>query len=288
MKVGDNIRRLRELHDLTQRDLGTVIGVSDKAVSTWENGYKEPRPTTLKKLAAYFGVSLDELMGNRENVGNGKPDPVLATTFAHLCGGHGVSPEQIAYDLGIPMSRVQELAAGFCPTDDEANRLSEYFASPRSVLRDGTSVLTADLRNVIPLPATRSRRIAVLGRVPAGIPIEAVTDVVEEIELTGHAVDDGYDYFGLLVTGESMLPEYRDGDTVIVRRQAVAETGDDVVAYVGDSDATLKRLTITGNGLQLRPLNPAYNTLSFTQAEVAALPITIAGVVVEQRRVRRR
>lgn len=287
MKVGDNIRRLRELHDLTQRDLGTVIGVSDKAVSTWENGYKEPRPAALKKLASYFGVSLDELMGNSGS-GAETPDPTLAATFAHLCSGHGVSPEQLAHDLSIPLSRVQELAAGFRPTDEEAGLLSAYLSSPRSVLRDGTSPLSADLHNVVPLPHSRSRRIAVLGRVPAGIPIEAVTDVVEEIELTGHAATDGYEYFGLLVTGESMLPEYRDGDTVIVRRQATAETGDDVVAYVGDSDATLKRLTLTGNGVQLRPLNPAYNTLSFTQAEVASLPITIAGIVVEQRRVRRR
>ena len=126
-----------------------------------------------------------------------------------------------------------------------------------------------------------------LGRVPAGIPIEAITDIIEEIDLSGHSVQDGYDYFGLLVTGDSMLPEYRDGDIVILRMQQTAQTGDDVVAYIGNSDATLKRLTVTENGIQLRPLNPSYEIRSFSNEEIRTLPVTIAGIVIEQRRTRR-
>ena len=78
-----------------------------------------------------------------------------------------------------------------------------------------------------------------------------------------------------------------DGDIVIVRQQNVADTGDDVVAYIGGYDATLKRLTITPGGLQLRPLNAAYEVRSFTNEEILRLPVTIAGVVVEQRRRRK-
>lgn len=288
MTVGDNIRRLREMHELTQRDLGRIAGVSDKAVSTWENGYKEPRMASLKKIAEYFGVSvsdlLDTVVSDPEEI-----NPQYARTFSHLCDSWGRTPEQVAHDLSMPMARIQQLLAGYRPTEEEAIRFSNYFESPRSVLRDGTSPLTPDLPNVVPLsPPRQSRRVPVLGRVPAGVPIEAVTDIVEEIELTGSAVHDGYEYFGLLVTGDSMLPEYRDGDVVILRAQPTAETGDDVVAYIGSSDATLKRLTVTENGLQLRPLNPAYEIRSFSNDEVRALPVTIAGIVVEQRRIRRR
>ena len=126
-----------------------------------------------------------------------------------------------------------------------------------------------------------------LGRIPAGVPVEAVEDVIDYIDLPDRLSRSDYAYFSLLVTGNSMYPEYMDGDIVIVRQQNVADTGDDVVAYIGGYDATLKRLTITPGGLQLRPLNAAYEVRSFTNEEILRLPVTIAGVVVEQRRRRK-
>lgn len=57
MSIGDNIKKLRELNDLTQTELGRIAGVSDKAVSTWENGYAEPRMGAVQKMADYFKVA---------------------------------------------------------------------------------------------------------------------------------------------------------------------------------------------------------------------------------------
>lgn len=249
MVIGENIRRLRELHELTQRELGTIAGVSDKAVSTWENGIKMPRMTAIKRMADYFGIPAGDLLED--------------------------DAQRIRW-------------ASTAPTTEQGGLLDGQSARARTVLKDGSSPLTPDLRNVRPVHLfPTSRRIPVLGRVPAGIAIEAVTDIIEEIDLSGHSIQDGYDYFGLLVTGDSMLPEYRDGDIVILRIQQTAQTGDDVVAYIGNSDATLKRLTVTENGIQLRPLNPAYEIRSFSNDEIRTLPVTIAGIVIEQRRTRR-
>ena len=287
MTIGDNIRRLRELHELTQRELGAIAGVSDKAVSTWENGFKTPRMTAIKRMAAYFGIPAGDLLDDTHK------ETTQSVTFSAIlsqwCLSWGRTPEQVAEELHLSTNRMQQLMAGTTPTEEEVTLLSSYFRTPHTVLRDGTSPLAEDLHNVKPIhlfPA--SRRIPVLGRVPAGVPIEAVTDVIEEIELSGHSVQDGYDYFGLLVTGDSMFPEYLDGDIVILRVQQTAETGDDVVAYIGNADATLKRLTVTENGIQLRPLNPAYEIRSFSNDEIRTLPVTIAGIVIEQRRTRRR
>ena len=82
--------------------------------------------------------------------------------------------------------------------------------------------------------------------------------------------------------------DLRIGCSNIVIERIVGQTGDDVVAYIGNSDATLKRLTVTENGIQLRPLNPAYQIRSFSNDEIRTLPVTIAGIVIEQRRTRRR
>ncbi len=321
MSIGENIRRLREQHGLTQRELGEIAGVSDKAVSTWELGIKEPRLGAVARIAAHFGVSKSAILDDTA------PASAFAAVLEQLCAAWGRTPERLERDLGFSHGRLLMLRRGTAsPTAAELDTLSAYFRTPRAVLL-GETVLPEG-SNVAPLPPERGipsprprrvmpplsytpvgsssfgtslrderahiiplsvrRRIPVLGRVPAGVPIEAVTDVVEELELDTRLSSSGYDYFGLLVTGDSMYPEYRDGDIVILRVQSTAETGDDVVAYIGGSDATLKRLTVTENGIQLRPLNPDYAARSFTRQEVLSLPVTIAGVVVEQRRTRRR
>lgn len=323
MSIGENIRRLREQHGLTQRELGEIAGVSDKAVSTWELGLKEPRLGAVARLAAHFGVSKSAIL---DDAAPSSPPSAFPAVLERLCAAWGRTPERLAHDLGFSHGRLLMLRRGTAaPTDAELDALAAYFHTPRAVLL-GEAVLPEG-SNVAPLPPERDipsphprrvtppptytpvqpsfggtlrdsgariiplsvrRRIPVLGRVPAGVPIEAVTDVVEELELDTRLSSSGYDYFGLLVTGDSMYPEYRDGDIVILRVQSTAETGDDVVAYIGGSDATLKRLTVTENGIQLRPLNPDYAARSFTRQEVLSLPVTIAGVVVEQRRTRRR
>lgn len=281
MSIGNNIRRLRESHQLTQKELGAIAGVSDKAVSTWEKGIKEPRMGAIQKLAEHFGIPKSALLDDPP-----PPDTAFGNTIDRLCAAWGRSPQTVERDLGMPHGRLAMLRQGSAQLyQEELDHLQAYFGVPTLYPPP-----PQDKPNVVPLirPATQTRRIPVLGRVPAGVPVEAITDVVEEIELDPRMAADGYDYFALLVTGDSMVPEYRDGDIVIVRVQATADTGDDVVAYVGGSDATLKRFTRTTGGIQLRPLNTAYPVRSFTHSQVLALPVTIAGIVVEQRRVRRR
>lgn len=282
MAIGDNLKRLREEHGLTQRELGRIAGVSDKAVSTWEKGHKAPRMSAITAIAEHFGIPTGDLFA--EHITDMRR--ARAQSLSQLCTAWDRTPERVAGDLSLSMARVQQLMAGSEPTELEAALIASYFHTPQQVLRDGTAAWGSDFYNVKPVPvAAKSRRVPVLGRVPAGVPIEAVADVVEEIDLSD--VQDGYDYFGLLVTGDSMVPEYRDGDVVILRMQATAQTGDDVVAYIGNADATLKRLTVTENGIQLRPLNPAYDVRSFTNEEIRSLPVTIAGIVTELRRRRR-
>ncbi len=299
MSIGENIRRLREKHGLTQKELGAIAGVSDKAVSTWELGLKAPRMTAVAKIAGYFGIPNSAVLDDLP------PTPsAFAAAFDRLCRAWDYTPERVARDLQFSQQRLLELRRGLAsPTEQELQAFESYFLAPRDVLLG--NVVLPEPSNVTPLPASYNavrfrddgckitpllprRRVPVLGRVPAGVPLEAVTDIIEEIELDPDYASDGYEYFGLLVTGDSMYPEYRDGDIVILRVQESAETGDDVVAYIGGSDATHKRLTRTDSGIQLRPLNPDYPIRSYTNHDVRTLPVTIAGIVVEQRRRRRR
>ena len=62
MSIGENIKKLRGIHDLTQKELAKIAGVSDKAVSTWEIGIKEPRMGAIQKIADYFGIQKSNII----------------------------------------------------------------------------------------------------------------------------------------------------------------------------------------------------------------------------------
>lgn len=62
MAISDNIKKLRKMYDLSQKDLALIAGVTDKAVSTWEQGMKEPRMGTIQKIADHFGLQKSNII----------------------------------------------------------------------------------------------------------------------------------------------------------------------------------------------------------------------------------
>lgn len=127
-------------------------------------------------------------------------------------------------------------------------------------------------------------RIPVLGNIPAGIPLSAVEDIEGWEELSPDMLRGGKEYFALAIKGDSMMPEYRDGDVLILRKQDSCETGDDCAVMVNGDDATFKRVRRSEKGITLQPLNPAYDPMFFSNEEIMSLPVRIIGVVVEIRR----
>ena len=126
-------------------------------------------------------------------------------------------------------------------------------------------------------------KIPVLGDVAAGIPIEAVENIVDYEEIDTAMASNGK-YYGLRIKGSSMEPRIREGDVVIVRQQEDADTGDTAVVLVNGESATVKRIKKEPDGgLWLLPNNPAYDPQHYSPAEVAEKPVRIIGKVVELR-----
>src|SRR6185503_10158144 len=96
-----------------------------------------------------------------------------------------------------------------------------------------------------------------------GVPIAAIQNEVGRIEAPSDLMS-GADHFALEVKGDSMIGAgILDGDVVIIRRAATADSGDIVVALVDEEEATLKRLRKRGNSIALEAANPAYETRIF-------------------------
>ena len=128
----------------------------------------------------------------------------------------------------------------------------------------------------------RAIRIPVLGRVAAGIPLDAVSEIIDYEELPEIMAKDG-EYFGLKITGDSMEPKISDGDIVIVRKQSYAEDGDIVIALVNGNEGCCKRIKKYDTGVALVSNNPSYDPMYFSGAEIDSFPVTILGKVVELR-----
>ena len=129
---------------------------------------------------------------------------------------------------------------------------------------------------------TKGVTIPVLGEVAAGIPIEAIEDIIDYEEISEEMSKTG-DFFGLRIKGDSMSPRISEGDVVIVRQQNDAESGDIVIVLVNGESATCKRLMKYKDGISLISFNPMYEPLTFSNDEIESKPIKIIGKVVENR-----
>lgn len=125
-------------------------------------------------------------------------------------------------------------------------------------------------------------RIPVLGDVAAGIPIDAIENIVDYEEIDTAMAATG-EFFGLRIKGCSMEPRIKENDVVIVRKQDDADTGDTAVILVNGDSATVKRIKKEPSGISLIPNNPAYDIRFYSAEEIDSLPVRIIGKVVELR-----
>lgn len=130
----------------------------------------------------------------------------------------------------------------------------------------------------------KGMRIPVLGSIPAGIPMEMIEDIVDWEDISEEMLKGGKQYFALKIKGDSMFPEYLNGDVIIVLKQDDCENGQDCVVAVNGDDATFKRVFKADNGITLQPLNNSYMPMFYSNDDVLNKPVKILGVVKQIRR----
>ena len=126
-----------------------------------------------------------------------------------------------------------------------------------------SNVITAQFGRPPPPPPSQMVALPLYGRIAAGVPIEAMRDVGNTVEVSAAMLGSG-EHYALEVAGDSMVEAgILDGDTVVIRRGEVAENGSIVVALVDESEVTLKRLYRRNNTVALEPANKSYETRIF-------------------------
>lgn len=207
----------------------------------------------------------------------------MATDFKHVfaknlrnqLARHNKLQNDLVNDLALNKSTVSTWINGTkMPRMNTVERLAAYFGIEKSDLIEdkcGSNTMT------------KTVRIPVLGRVVAGIPLEAVEEILDYEEITPDLAATG-DFFALQIRGRSMEPRMLEGDVVIVRKQDDVESGDIAIVLVNGDEATVKKIKKMDTGITLIATNiSVYEPHFYSNEEIEALPVQILGKVVELR-----
>lgn len=181
MHIGEKIKELRELYNMTQGQLSIKMGKTRSLISLWEQGKRTPGYEDISTMSKIFGVTSDFLMG-------------LTTV----------------------------------PTGE---------------------VITS-------FPAMKTS-VTVYGRIPAGVPFEAIEDICDEIQVPSW-LEKKKDLFGLLIVGDSMSKVLPDGAVAVLQKCDTLNNGEIGAIMVNGYDATIKRFYKLKSGVVLEP--DSYNT----------------------------
>ena len=211
-------------------------------------------------------------LGNKE---------IFAKNLNYYMSINKKSRVDVCRDLDIPYSTFTDWCNGnIYPRIDKIEMLANYFDIKKSDLVESKSNEQGNGIN--------SAIVFVYGTIPAGIPMECIEDILDTEEISADMLKGGKQYFGLKIKGDSMEPDYLDGDVIIFQKQDDCENGDDCVVMVNGNDGTFKRVFKNENGIILQPLNNKYQPMIYSNEQIETLPVKILGVFEELRRKKRK
>lgn len=197
---------------------------------------------------------------------------IFSNNLNHWMKIRDKTQNDIINDLGYISSKVSNWCTGKAyPRMDAVQKLADYLQIYKTDLIEETKL-------------NNHNRIPIFSKIPAGIPIELIEDVIDYEELDSKMFTGDKEYFGVRVFGDSMYPEYRDKDILIVQKTSDCESGQDCIVMINGNDGTFKRVKKTEEGIILQPLNPNYEIKFYSNKEIEELPIRIIGIVKEIRR----
>ncbi len=178
----------------------------------------------------------------------------------------GLTQTELGQRVGVQKNAVSKWECGRVediPTST-IKQLASLFGVPASYLIDDDS--TPIPTGFSPMPETEL--VPRIGRIACGDPITAEENVEDQDEVLKSWHAD----FTLVCCGDSMVPKIEDGDVVAIRSQPTVENGEIAAVRIGD-EATLKRVFLHPDYIELRPLNPEYDSIIRRREEMSDIRI---------------
>ena len=244
--IGQRIKKLRKELKMTQTDLALECNTTKQTIHKYESSIVTNIPLDrVEMLAEALHTTPDYLTGWAD-------DPIDYDSFD--------IPKRFLEAANWDVEKAYHMWIAV-----EENQAQE--AANLNSLRDSV---------------TKGIKIPVLGDVAAGVPIDAITDIIDYEEISEEMAKTG-EFFGLRIKGDSMSPRIMEGDIVIVQKTSTVNSGELAVVLVNSEAATVKKYIRHDNGISLISFNSSYEPMFFTASEIESLPVSIIGKVVESR-----
>lgn len=162
--------------------------------------------------------------------------------------------------------------------------ISRYLGvNPAWVIGKSNEKYNNEITNIIPIDNdTKFVNIPVVGRVAAGVTCYADMDIIDYEPTSVDSITPGEDYVYLKVVGDSMYPEFKEGDLILIRCQTSVDSGSYAVVIIDGEDGVVKKIVYGQNWIELHSINPMYPVRRFENEDV--LRIRVFGLVKEIKR----
>ena len=256
----NRLKELRKAANKSQTMLASELNVAQNTISQWENGTRDIDSDKLYLLTSYFQVSSDYLLGISD-----MPYRIVASWRADYY--------EDFFKASVTDETRRKLLGMWGVPEELLNRVEYLFPIPAK-------------NNHLPYSqVSQSVIVPVYGVIPAGIPMEAIEDIIDYEEIPAEMAAGGKEFFALRLRGNSMSPDYEEGDTVIYQIADDCESGDECAVIVNGEEATFKKVIKQKGGVVLQPLNVAeYEPMYYSNKEIEELPVRVIGIARELRR----
>ena len=196
---------------------------------------------------------------------------VMAKNISRLMKENNIDRKKISNDLNVKYTTLSDwINAKTYPRIDKIELLADYFNVTKADLVEDKE------RQVLEtLPV---KKIPVVSQISAGLPIYSEENLIDYTYIATKNLSVDKELFGLKVSGDSMDKEFRDGDVVIVEKDAVVENGQIAVVQINGYNATVKRVRYEKDRIILIP--ESNNTAHYPQVYSQDDEVKIIGRVV--------
>lgn len=205
------------------------------------------------------------------------------TIFTELCSSKNTSASAVAKELGLSNSTTTKWKKGSTPSGTVLKKVADYFGvSVDSLLGDGSPAVNkkppeiisnadiiSDGKNIYMIPLFEN--------VSAGFGAVADDHIIGYIPMYFTSQAEADESIFITVRGDSMYPKIENGDSVLVHKQSIVDSGTIAVVLLDEEDALVKRIVYGDEWIELQSINPMYPPMRFEGAEM--LRIQILGAV---------
>jgi len=245
----DIIEKLRKKRELKKVDVAKAIGVEDSTYRNYAAGRREPSYEILCKLADFYNVTTDYLLGREQQP---PPDPI-----EQFVQGMGLSENEailVKTFFSIKKEKRREFIEAFCIGASE--ELEKKKQKLDAITEEQTAATEENSDNIVEIPL-------MVSRVSAGTGCMLSEDEIDEMFEIDRSIYPKAD-FATKVRGDSMIPRFNDGDVVLVHKQETIESGQ-IGVFMLNGDGYIKKLVAENGKTILRSLNSEYKDIEVSE-----------------------